>query len=354
MRLTLVLPSLIWPQALDEEMAAPLTPGLSELLAAADPQETMALGPEEWLAKKLGLTLDSGVPLAPLVAPADGITPGPDYWLFAEPVHLNLGHDDVILGPSLSKLPETEARPLLDSLNAHFTPDRWRFCRGDSGRWYLALPSPPMLATFSPRQARRRPVRHYLPRGEAARPFARALTEIQMLLHAHPVNAERAARGEAVINSLWFWGGGISPAPPPRADLTLVGGSELMVSLAAACGATIRTVPPDGAAWQPAGGDTVLWLGQLDAAQESGDLPAWSSALQTVDAQWIMPLLARADRGEFELSLLACGRDRALLVQHRRRRWIRRLLVARRQDARSVLGQLAARLDLGPDAVVKA
>ena len=34
------------------------------------------------------------------------------------------------------------------------------------------------------------------------------LTEIQMLLHAHPVNEAREARGEPAVNSLWLWGAG--------------------------------------------------------------------------------------------------------------------------------------------------
>jgi hypothetical protein len=35
--------------------------------------------------------------------------------------------------------------------------------------------------------------------------------EAQMLLHAHPVNEARDRRGELTINSIWLWGGGVSP-----------------------------------------------------------------------------------------------------------------------------------------------
>lgn len=47
--------------------------------------------------------------------------------------------------------------------------------------------------------------------GDAAR-LHRLLGEIQMILHDHPVNQRRADAGEAVLNSLWLWGGGELPA----------------------------------------------------------------------------------------------------------------------------------------------
>jgi hypothetical protein len=41
--------------------------------------------------------------------------------------------------------------------------------------------------------------------------WLRLQSEAQMLLHDHPVNRERAARGWPPLNSLWFWGGGALP-----------------------------------------------------------------------------------------------------------------------------------------------
>jgi len=42
--------------------------------------------------------------------------------------------------------------------------------------------------------------------------FHRLLSEIQMILHDHPVNRQRAIAGHAPVNSLWLWGGGMLPA----------------------------------------------------------------------------------------------------------------------------------------------
>lgn len=45
----------------------------------------------------------------------------------------------------------------------------------------------------------------------------RLLGEVQLLLHEHAVNRRREEAGLRSINSLWFWGGGVAPAPQKRA-----------------------------------------------------------------------------------------------------------------------------------------
>src|SRR2546430_884920 len=46
--------------------------------------------------------------------------------------------------------------------------------------------------------------------------FHALMNEAQMLLHEHPVNAEREARGLPALNSIWFWGGGVIAAAKAR------------------------------------------------------------------------------------------------------------------------------------------
>ena len=50
-----------------------------------------------------------------------------------------------------------------------------------------------------------------LPSGQDSSTWQRYITEAQMILHDHPVNAARESRGEPVVNSLWLWGGGVVP-----------------------------------------------------------------------------------------------------------------------------------------------
>ena len=51
----------------------------------------------------------------------------------------------------------------------------------------------------------------YLPEGPEARRWRSLMGEAQVLMHQHPVNAERARRGLPPANSLWFWGEGGLP-----------------------------------------------------------------------------------------------------------------------------------------------
>jgi hypothetical protein len=59
-------------------------------------------------------------------------------------------------------------------------------------------------------------LRHYLPRGSDAPRLQSIVNELQMLLHEHPVNLDRAARGLLPINSVWFWGFGVTPVAVPQ------------------------------------------------------------------------------------------------------------------------------------------
>lgn len=51
----------------------------------------------------------------------------------------------------------------------------------------------------------------YLPEGPDARRWRSLMGEAQVLMHQHPVNAERVRRGLPPANSLWFWGEGGLP-----------------------------------------------------------------------------------------------------------------------------------------------
>jgi len=86
----------------------------------------------------------------------------------------------------------------------------------DPSRWYVRLSPEAQLPEFAePESALGDDLFAHLPPGEAGRRWRALLTESQVLLHQHPWNRQRAARGKAPVNSLWFWGGG-------RLDSTVV------------------------------------------------------------------------------------------------------------------------------------
>ena len=55
-----------------------------------------------------------------------------------------------------------------------------------------------------------------MPTGEAAPLMKRLMTELQMLLHEHPVNVARARAGLPEINAVWLHGGGSIVSCEPR------------------------------------------------------------------------------------------------------------------------------------------
>ena len=52
-----------------------------------------------------------------------------------------------------------------------------------------------------------------LPRGARALHLRRLGSEIEMWLHEHPLNRERAARGELAVSALWLWGARSAASP---------------------------------------------------------------------------------------------------------------------------------------------
>ena len=99
----------------------------------------------------------------------------------------------------------------------HFAADGLAFRRAARRRVVRAVAATPR-ARRRRRSTRRagRPLRA-LPAAAAptrAR-WRRWLTEMQMLLHEHPANAAREARGRSPVTGVWFWGGGARRRTPP-------------------------------------------------------------------------------------------------------------------------------------------
>ena len=79
-------------------------------------------------------------------------------------------------------------------------------------RWYLRMPPGSTLPAFAePDEALGGDMFEHLPDGPEGRRWRALLSEAQVVLHNHPRNAERAARGLPPVNSLWFWGAGVLP-----------------------------------------------------------------------------------------------------------------------------------------------
>lgn len=137
----------------------------------------------------------------------------PFLWLRADPVWLrpDLGTARLMAWANLGLAAE-EA----DALAAPLRPLFGEFghvlvLRGPEA-WVLQCPPETRLPAFPhPLAALGDDAFPHLPQGPEARRWRSLLGEAQMLLHQHPVNAERQRRGLPPANSLWFWGGGRLP-----------------------------------------------------------------------------------------------------------------------------------------------
>ena len=217
---------------LDED--APLTPlELAQALAHGLPGATDALACIPWAAFESGTV---GTPCAWLT-PCQWLL-GMDHALLADPAGLMLAPDQAhVLRQAVAPLLAEAGLVLLDDPVPRTPYLRW-LAQGEPLRH---LPSCTLARA---RQQRLTP--RLLPRWPAA--LMRLQSEIQMLLQAHPLNAEREAAGLPPVNALWMSGAGVLDEPAlPQADVRVF--------------TALQDLPPDASGPEMGAG-----LQELDAA----------------------------------------------------------------------------------------
>ncbi|HXU94487.1 MAG TPA: hypothetical protein VFP33_12600 [Gallionella sp.] len=279
----LVIPDLFLPQEFAAEVCAGLRlPALEKMLSRGRNETREAVTLECLLAGLFGLLDDDGI--AGLGAAFDGL--GEGHWLRADPVHLQLQRDRLVLQEV--GLTADEASEFCASLNRHFSSEGLEFFAPHPQRWYVKLEAEPAIETVPLSQAVGRDVHGLLPTGAEATRWVQRFNEIQMLLFAHELNERRESRGESPVNSVWLWGSGVAAAPLPR--YRGASSDDVLVEMfAAAAGVPFRGWSDQ---WQEASGDgeqLLVWSG-LHRALRHGDLSAWREALQAFETGYAQPL----------------------------------------------------------------
>jgi hypothetical protein len=174
-------------------------------------------------------------------------------------------------------------------------------------RWHLRLLSQTPLPEFAaPEQALGEDLYEHLPQGHDGRRWRALFNEVQVILHQHPVNAERRARGLPPVNSLWLWGGGPLPSRVTTELLGVISDDLLLSALAKRAGIPVQS--RDVAAVNAARAD---WL--IDLQDQSAD---------DIAAVWWPSLEALAKRQPMTLSF-ASGERWLYRPWHRLRFWRR-------------------------------
>lgn len=255
-------------------------PALEHLLAKGSVTKNTEVF-EAALCQTFGVEKQLDWPAAALSWLGEGNAPGDYFWLYADPVNLQLQRDHFTLNlPAPVPLTSAESGALSASLNQHFNENGLMFCVAVSGRWYLRLAYPVAVTTRFPSEAAGRDVRNFLPQGATGEKWHGVLNEIQMLLHEHPVNRMREEQGLPVINSLWFSGAGLVPLlahVPPR---TVLANDSLAKGLSHWAGRDALPLSPHFALSDAEYQDVLL---VLDDAQQA-------------NAQWLASLLAALRR----------------------------------------------------------
>ncbi|QKT02420.1 hypothetical protein HUS23_00470 [Ectothiorhodospiraceae bacterium 2226] len=282
----------------------PSLEGLQALLRYGEAVAAPAVGLEAALAVRFGVSPVERLPVASLTRVLDGGAPDEDVWLRADPVYLQADRDSLRLLDDAPALTPEESVQLAAHLNTHFADEGWQIQPLHPQRWYVRWDGLPRLHTLPPQSLLGQRIDHHLP---AERAWHRRLNEIQMVLHAAPVNAERESAGRLPVNSLWFWGEG--PLPAVRTELRRVWSTEpLARALARRAGIPEQDCDP---VWpgevvpRVAAGD-LLVLDTLRADVVQGDLFGWLARLESLDRQWLAPLWERVQAGElagFELDV---------------------------------------------------
>jgi hypothetical protein len=307
MQLTLLIPELIWPEPDDRDTLDALDcPALGTLLARS---RRSRRAPQSFEASLSDAFVppegEHPAPYAALRLLGEAQTlPQPDSgngsWLACDPVHLRFHQEHLILaGMGHFGITLAEAQTLVTALNDQLA-EHGRFHATSAERWYLQLTDPALTDGFSAAPlstvAGRR-IERLLAESTATRGMRRLVNDIQMILHAHPLNQQRENAGQMTINSLWLWGAG---ALPPRQDEKqekpfdgLWSDDPLALGLARQAGITSCPPPADAATLLAEAGPgkrQLLILDTLLGPVQYENSADYRQAMMALEQRWFAPL----------------------------------------------------------------
>ncbi len=150
-------------------------------------------------------------PSAAVTRTGDAAERARDFWLHLQPMHFMAGLDRltaVMLHGASSVAARGTGGAGADRSARTCEPRgcSWSRRREATGSYIVeraldVQTAPPEIAAASA-------LEQAMPQGRDAPALRRLMTELQMLLHEHPVNVERARRGLPEINAVWFHGAG--------------------------------------------------------------------------------------------------------------------------------------------------
>lgn len=335
MRLTLLVPELIWPEPADQLALGKLSaPGFEWLAARAKLTRQPRRAFELALAHQFALDEPPFGALRLLGESGEALRQKAraGHWLCADPVHLRFHQERIILADAGAfDLEEVEAEAIIASLNSEFA-DVGEFHLGTARRWYLRLhdagreklANAAVNRNFEPISA----VAGRLVDSEHSdkkAPLTRWLNEVQMFLHGHPTNEQRQREGKPAINSLWLWGVGSLPGTTDAGEtqnrgqttvlprglspvFSLSSNNPIAIGLANAAHLPLRPLPSDLAgllADAVPDSEQLVVLDSLLPPVLYEDSEGWRRAFEALENNWFAPLRGPLGRRIERLDIIA-------------------------------------------------
>lgn len=296
--------------------------GLSEVPVAAAPalaqirrfgrSETLPGGWRRWIAERLGRPDLASLAPASLASALQPDAAG-GWRLLATPVHLEARIDHVHMDSgAILDLEASEAAQLAADF-AHTFAGTGLDLRPLARDGFLlhGFPEEPP-DTSDPARALGGDVAGFLPQGPRARRLRALGGELEMWLHAHPLNRARLTRGRASLTTLWLWGGGEAGAPARAWDLPRGFGDD-------ACLQGLWQL--SGAMLEPAAAATdaaTLWMRDVSVVVEFALFreAARFAGLSDFDGRWLSAALAALRQARLQ-SLTVVAGDRLYRLERR-------------------------------------
>ncbi len=263
---------------------------------------------------------DADLPLGAIVHAGAAGSPGDGDYALLAPIHLRVDRNRAYVVPlARDDVSADEAAQLKTLLEEQLGPLGYRFeCRRPT-LWSVSLPGL-TLRTVSLERATAKDAYDSFPRGADARTWTALSNELQMLLHAHPLNERREQRAQLTINSVWLWGVGRLRGAL-RSPFTAIYGDGCVIRGLAAASGTVCADPPDTLAVITGESESSACV-VLDHRFDDRQADAWQRGVESLERAWFTPLVAALRRGEVQrLDLSLDNGSVYRLTPRQARRW---------------------------------
>lgn len=296
-RLTLILSDLYVPEDATRA-ASPAAfdlPALEWLLRFSRPA-VFCPDWRAWIAAQTGQAALAHVPVAHVAARVLGESAA-DAWI-ATPVHLEARLDHVRLADrGLLRIGADEAHRWSEAFAREFGPEVKLHPAGERG-FVLTGIEAAGTRTTDPARLLDSDVAPALPHGAGAGGLRRLGAELEMWLHATPLNDERQRAGQPRISAFWFWGGdkahgdSVPGSLSPPGGFNIHGADPWLMGFAHTVGASANKHASDFSALEPGVDHHVVELSPMSAPRES---------LLDAESRWFAPAKIALSEGKLAL-----------------------------------------------------